>query len=181
MPWERSLTPLTEEQRRLVNDNINFAFYYANKLRRRYGNVHDFDPDEIDSAAMIGLMYAAQKYDPSRSKFVTFASFVIRSAIQNTLDHANRKRRFHLQRRDLPDHLPCKEEDNPYAAEDVDLLLNTLPQWKRVPFRLWANGYTQREVAQMMGCGSHQAVRHRITSGIETIHKTYPDRNSICE
>lgn len=71
---------------RLVNENIKLAQYFANKA------IH-LDPDEALSRALRGLLEAAQRFDPSRGKFGTYAAYQIKSHIQRITREQQAKRR----------------------------------------------------------------------------------------
>jgi len=70
---------LTPEQRQLVEDNINFAYYMAQKLHRKVY----MEYEELVSACLEGLVKAARDYDPDKSKFTTFATIAITHAALN--------------------------------------------------------------------------------------------------
>lgn len=70
---------LTEEQRSLASDpkHLNLARHIASKKSRRVPRM----AEELESAALCGLVDAARKYTPSGSSFVTYAYHVIRYAV----------------------------------------------------------------------------------------------------
>ena len=92
-------------QQRLAESCFAMARGEVRKYRQRWK--HGGVIQEIESAAMLGLVYAASSYDPSRgTKFSTHANLAIKSAILNYFEHANREcsssdRLFHLSGDDL--------------------------------------------------------------------------------
>ena len=76
----------------LLRDNLSLVHHVARKLARRLAD--DADLDELVSAGTLGLMSAAESFDPSRGlAFSTFAVPRIRGAILDELrrqDHVPR-------------------------------------------------------------------------------------------
>lgn len=71
------MRPLTDEEREMVDANRGLV--YAALGRMRLGALNT---DDAAQAGMIGLMRAAQKFDPSREvEFSTYADYWIRQAI----------------------------------------------------------------------------------------------------
>lgn len=69
---------MTEEQKKLVEENMNLVYF---TLSRYYPWL--LQDEDARSVGMIGLMIAAQNWDPSRGKFSTFAVKVIKREISN--------------------------------------------------------------------------------------------------
>lgn len=75
---------LTEEQKKIVEENINFVwYYYGQRVSNRHSNINNTDKDEIISCLFFGLCLAAEKYDPHKGKFSTIASWYLRSEVSN--------------------------------------------------------------------------------------------------
>jgi RNA polymerase sporulation-specific sigma factor len=78
---------MTEEQQKMVEDNINLARYMTNKWLK--GGVRNFDYDEIFSMFSFALCKAARTFDPNKgAKFATYAG----RCMENELKMAFRKR-----------------------------------------------------------------------------------------
>lgn len=76
----------TEEFQKLINDNMNFPYYIVNKEFKSYWSIKD----ELNSAAMAGMIYAASKYDFKKGKdsdcnFRSYAVHWIRYFIKNEI------------------------------------------------------------------------------------------------
>lgn len=69
---------MTEEQKKLVEENMNLVYF---TLSRYYPWL--LQDEDVRSVGMIGLMIAAQNWEPSRGKFSTFAVKVIKREICN--------------------------------------------------------------------------------------------------
>lgn len=68
---------MTEERQKLVTDNLGFAHMIANRYRSM-----NLEFDDIVSVAYVGLVRAANAFDPDRGfKFTTFAAKVITNEI----------------------------------------------------------------------------------------------------
>src|SRR5947207_1166034 len=77
-----NFTPRTALDRdRLIEEYANYARALALKLRRALQLSHE-DREELTAAAALGLVEAAEKFDPSRGvAFSTFAFYRIRGAM----------------------------------------------------------------------------------------------------
>lgn len=74
---------LTSEQQALVTDNINFAYYLANKWAKKQRVIIK---EDLDSIAREALCTAAMKYDPSRGcNFINFTKMCINHAIAKSI------------------------------------------------------------------------------------------------
>ncbi len=67
---------LTDEQRKLAEDNRFLAIHFANNMRAFRNHF-----DDILSEAFLGLSYAATKYDPSVGPFSTYATYWMRNYV----------------------------------------------------------------------------------------------------
>lgn len=77
---------MTPEQERLVEENVRLAFMVASRMIRRGVHLKDplVDREDIRSVCLIGLMKAAQRFDPSRGfRFSTYAVQIITGEILN--------------------------------------------------------------------------------------------------
>lgn len=71
---------LTDDERKMVEDNMGLVFWTVNQYRRRYGAQVPKEDDE--QAGVFGLARAAQTWDPDRGfRFSTYATVHIRRAI----------------------------------------------------------------------------------------------------
>ena len=72
---------LSNEQHKLVEDNLKLVYYFARKICTNPQNL-----DDCIQEGCLGLIRAAQYYDESRNvKFSTFAGFEIKCAIRSYL------------------------------------------------------------------------------------------------
>lgn len=62
----------------LIEKNMGLVYYIINKHYPTYKNNED-----VIQEGMVGLCYAAENYDETKSKFSTFASMCIRNNIRN--------------------------------------------------------------------------------------------------
>lgn len=70
-------TGLTDEQRRLVDENRGLVWMVVHRLP-----IPESRKDDAAQTGMLGLARAAQLYDPTKAKFSTYAPVWIRSYIQ---------------------------------------------------------------------------------------------------
>lgn len=71
--------PLSEEQQKLVADNVPLAVYWTTKIVGTWAQF--WEKRDAESAAMEGLVRAAQLFQPGRSKFGTYASWWCRQGV----------------------------------------------------------------------------------------------------
>lgn len=64
-----------------VTDHIGFARYFAARFLPRNG----VERDDLEAAAILGLMKAIPKYDPAKGKFTTYAAWWAKKEIQTAL------------------------------------------------------------------------------------------------
>jgi len=152
---------LSREQIKLIEDNINLAYWVANRWMRK---TNKFDKDELISLSMLGLVKSVYYFNPDRG--VKFSTYCTRS-IDNEILMQIRKMRSrpdtipaskvdirkeranHLDTMDIfndPD-APCKFKE----VEDrhlIEELLMDLDQRERSMILLhYIEGYSRREVA----------------------------------
>lgn len=77
---------LTEEQKKLVEDNYKLVFYVIKKMNLQ-------DEEEWTGLASIGLCNTAKSYDPKKGCFATFAVACIRHEIIRELKAESRQMR----------------------------------------------------------------------------------------
>lgn len=76
--WFPGMTPLDDEQRRLVEANVGLVRFAVGRFR------HRADDDDAYQSGTFGLMRAAQTFDPAKGfAFSTYAMGWIRRAIGN--------------------------------------------------------------------------------------------------
>jgi RNA polymerase sigma factor (sigma-70 family) len=93
----KELKPLTADQKALVEKHLRLAYWMAGRRKRHCPS--DVDPEDIDSYAYQGLIYAATMYDPAReTKFSTYAGYSIRWAITNGIEAERAQRGAHSRR-----------------------------------------------------------------------------------
>lgn len=99
--------PLTEDEKKLVENNLKLVFWAVQKM----GCGGD---DEALSEAQLGLMEAAQSYNPNKGAFSTFAFRVIQNRV---MSFYGRRPKFVMF--DEADKIAAKEDDSAalYIAE----------------------------------------------------------------
>ena len=77
------MTPLTPEQKQMVEDNIKLAYFALNKYRTQFEHL---DPEDILSTCFIGLCKAARGFNPELGiAFSTYAMTAMYRRIINDL------------------------------------------------------------------------------------------------
>jgi RNA polymerase primary sigma factor len=96
---------------KLVTDNLGYVITLARQYKSDI-----LSTDDLISEGTIGMMKAAQKYDPQRGKpFVTFAAPYIRQAIEQA-----------ISRLDTPTDMRSTDESLPRGSRNNYTLLNVL-------------------------------------------------------
>ena len=109
MATRRKWIMLTDEQRKLAEDNIRLAYWYAHQMKWT-----SLELEERISMALLGLVKAAEKYDPARgTSFATFA----RKAMHDEILMGFRKENKHANVISL--NLPVGDDNHRGALEDV--------------------------------------------------------------
>ena len=162
---------MTDEQRKLVTENHNLIYSFLNK--------HGFDIEEYYDLAAIGLCRAAKTYDESKGAFSTYAYRAMLTDIDRDIRYRNRDKR-------IPEHLidsynaeVCNDDNGSsvelvnYIPSNVDIereviglymfdrylaRLSDLSERDKLIFWLLLDGYTHREIGEIVGC-SYQNIR----------------------
>lgn len=167
---------MTDEQRKLVEDNHNYIFYFLNK----YG----LSIDEWYDMAAIGLCKAARSYNQYQSKFVTYAH----QCMFTTVFSEKRKEK---SSKAVPRHMMTSLQDLAYTntagkqikyedcipsdanLEEIALsqvavaeVMDKLSDRERTILQMTIDGYSQEQIAQRIGIS--QSHSSRIIRGIRT-------------
>lgn len=123
------ITPLTRGQQELIIKYLpwseNIAKKYAN-----YGKLKGLNMAELKSSAYVGLIIAAQKYNPESGKFMTYAYQYVKGQI---LRDINKVQVYE----DIDDwtnvlHV-CEDEDNYDSRDTLEVAIQNLtPREKKV-------------------------------------------------
>lgn len=73
---------MNKEQEKLINDNINFAYWLSHKWAKTQSTL---DVDELISISLFALTKAAISYKSGKSQFNTYARFCIENEFKNAL------------------------------------------------------------------------------------------------
>lgn len=182
---------LTDEQRKLAEDNIRLAY----KIAWRFLNC-GIDIEDLQGYAMLGLVKAAVAYDASRGlKFSTLAVTVIEREILYALRGYTKNRRCVSLDAKLPesdgkddfrtlaDVIPY-QEDGFERAERIDLIptMMSLPQLKKREKRAIAGvilqGKTQEKVGQVIGINQSVVSRY-MKAGIRKMQTVYFGKEGV--
>ena len=133
---------------KLVEDNLKLVYSVMWKHYPQYIN------DDVYQCGCIGLWKAAESYDPDKGAFSTHTYYWIRCYIHNHVIKLYTKKRS-LNNSILPledfaeDHAsPIDEAVNNFM---LDSLINKLDNTDKFIIRMKLVGYTQREVADLLG------------------------------
>lgn len=144
----------------LITENMNLVY---SALHKYYPSMA-YDEDMIQYG-MIGLIKAADTYDASKSKFSTYAMWVILNEIKQ--EFRRRHKPYEVvslsqeigvgdDKITLEDSL-CGEEDIEFV--DVSALTDGLTDEERKILDWTTEGLTQLEIAKKMGCSQPQIGR----------------------
>lgn len=141
----------------LVEKNIKLAYWLASRLGPRY----HLEPEEAEQQAILGLVKAANAFDPEvSSNFGALASSYILNAMRRIAKPIEGE---FLQRVDLDAPIGDEEEGGTTAhdiigqepeepqnlglGEMIQLGLQTLPERDRRMTQMWISGKNYREIA----------------------------------
>jgi RNA polymerase sigma factor (sigma-70 family) len=162
----------------------------AGHLVKRYRLPPGLERDDVLQAARLGIVLAAQRYDPSRgAPFASYAAWWVRGQILAAIQEHLRQPALLADlvgeddegRRAYQDLLHAPEGPDQDAAPDVAQLLRVLPRrrWRKVvSLRYGLDGKgerTREEVAQLMGVTKQrvcQILARALTRMRRTAHHT---------
>lgn len=175
-------TPLTSAQRKLAEENHAFIFYYM----KRKG----LDQDEFYDILAYALCKAARAYDPTQCAFATFCW----SCFENEIGMFRRSQSKRITA--LPfsyydtkvdeetQNLIYKTVPDPDAEQRIDEtetailikdFVKNLPEKLEQTLKLRLQGYSQREIARMVGV--NQTMVSRRLAKIREMFNDYKDGN----
>jgi len=150
------LQPLTSEQQELAARYYPLAQTRSARACRRY----PWLATEVEGAALLGLVEAAAKYDPSRG--VKFSTWVITTIDRRILDAAKRALRPNRDRRReetygmFPPDILTEDPE----TDEADAMVGRLPDRESFVVRaVVLDGRTMRDVAEEMGCSCSNVAR----------------------
>jgi RNA polymerase sigma factor (sigma-70 family) len=172
----------TEERNCLAAENLALAQWVA----RRYAALAR-DRDAVFSEAMLGMLEAAERFDPEKGKFSTLAVLTCKHAVFNELKRQRRVPFAHplyvlgengdeLERQDLPN-VPPPDVEPPLMIGRMREALEDLPPLERRVLELrWGlagDEHSFPDVARVLGIGREKArkaelrARHRLRRILE--------------
>ena len=151
---------MTEKQKQLAADNHNLIYSFLNK--------HNLNEEEYYDLAAIGLCKAAKYYKDDVSKFSTYAFRCMINTVLNEMKTKNLARRIpeelvgsynnticgeNGEEIEFIDILPCDIdfEKDVIAKAMIDNCMRNLSEKNRLVFTLLLDGYTHREIADIIG------------------------------
>ncbi len=110
------------------------------------GGYWSLDYDDRYQEAMLGLVIAADRFDPDRGYFAPFARSVIRNRL-NTMYHKSPRHE------DIAETDRIKSSDEEYLVMklDIERVIESLDQNSRLVARLMIRGRKQGEIAEHIG------------------------------
>ena len=137
---------LTCEQQKLVEDNEKLIYWYMNRNRLEVSEWYGF--------LAIEMCLCAQKFDPSRgSSFSNYFKVRADNALATEYSKLKAQKRSHNGMCNLTD---VHHEMDYDSVEDIVELKTMLEGEHSEILRLKAHGYTQTEIAEMVGLNQGQ-------------------------
>ena len=147
---------MRETKEKLVTENLRLAGFMAKRFRNA-----GIEWDELQSLCYLGLVEAADRFDPKKGKFATIACICMQNQVLKTL--RDQKRKYiptvstsasisaaeDLQIEDMLFY----EEPGFRCIEHEDLLaeIQKLPEKESVCIRMWLDHVRQADIAQRVG------------------------------
>lgn len=166
---QRKADSLTEDQWRLVTDNLELAYWWLERIKRGYP-ISALDEDG-EGIAVMALIKAAKKYNPNHRikdeegndtaravKFGTYAAWWLRSQLMNEVRRHYRKHLTLLS--DIEDSINVDPEDYRTSSPDRHLTimdrLNRVKKWfRKVDWQVftwfYVDGLREADVAEKLG------------------------------
>ena len=153
--------PLNREQQVLVEENMGLVGTVIRDNVRDVNRIGLFTYQDIFQIGCLGLSKAAGKYRPGNNKFSTYAYIAIRNEIYNALDYATvRRGEIITDTETVLSLMPPRDEVYNTSSDLGDILDRARSKATGVTakgidaLRLLANGYTCREIGELMGGAS---------------------------
>lgn len=106
---------MQQDQMELAAENLNLAFFLAN----RYGNGRHYPDRDDDGVAMEALCQAAIRYKPSDVPFSAYAAMCITHKLAQVENGANRAKRQPEKRKASLDKIILCDGDRPLTLGDI--------------------------------------------------------------
>ena len=151
--------PLNKHQQNLVEENMGLVRAVIKNEVRNIDGIGLFTYQDIFQIGCLGLVKAAEKYAPGNAKFSTCAYTYIRNEIFSALDYASVRRRNEdtADRETILNIMPAADGLSTLPI-GLDKMLDSAKTRKKGvvakgidAIRLMADGYTCREIGEMMG------------------------------
>ena len=168
---------LTEEQKKLVEENHSLIYWFAKK--------YHISIEEYYDVLAQGLCMAAYHYDPSKCSFSTYAYLCMNTEMHVEYRKTLRKSEipqgniFHYENAwQLSDLIPTNEKTENKVIDRISyknlisLLNDILNDKDKEVLNYILNGLTMREIAKIEGT-SHQAIHNRMKKIREKVKKSY--------
>ena len=147
---------LTKTQQIIVEENMGLVGMVIKENVKCIDKIGIFTYDDLFQIGCIGLIKASERYIPGEAKFSTYAYVLIRNEIFNALEYATVRRRYESITDDIID-LTSTENEN-WELNDIDNILDEAKNratgviGKGIDaIRMMVNGYTCREIGELMG------------------------------
>lgn len=180
---------LTDEQRKLVEDNMKLVGFTLGKYFTEMLRTHSGDSDDMCSIGYLGLCKAAASYDSEKGAFSTYAVGGIKNEIIREIQWRNRKQRdqkniAYSLNEVYTDHasgavieyihiVPDTGRDMESAVLDKivdEQFLNKLRKLAPTAYVMFTQGLQQYELAKIQGV-SRQAVGQRFNRDLIRIKR----------
>ena len=151
--------PLNETKQKLVEDNMGLIGTVIKENVKNVNNLGIFTYQDIFQIGCVGLTKAAMNYKSGKDKFSTCAYIYIRNEIFNALDYATvRRRNEEIIDPEIVHGLIPTNDDFEDNTSELDKMLDAAKARatgvvaKGIDaIRLMADGYTCREIGELMG------------------------------
>lgn len=182
---------LTDERRKLIEENIDLVWYVCHKIKDR---LKDAEMDDIFQYGCLGLINAARTYNPEKGKFSTYAVRGIQMYLtgyakhQLTITEKFNRRAIRLDKYigkdddicsiSVLDMFPVIDDYDLYVQDIMRIVQTMHPSYRKI-VDLLMQGESQAEIARIMQC-TKQNVNGKIKHLQEVIQREYIDcTNSV--
>ena len=177
-----TLTPLTDEQRKLVEDNWPMNMFFLNRLKVKYHRIYDEETiyDWVTEAAI----RTAQAFDPAKGSWTALYNWKLRSVISHYVHNdVRRVKGESLDEEAVDDGVqkrlkheirgrPCQELDDAISRISIEQTMNSLRvtpgQQKYLMELVFTDKPNQTEVAQRFG-----VERQAVTDAMSRVKKRF--------
>lgn len=153
-----------DEANAIVSQNQKFAYWLTNQFLNKTNRkrLKGLEPEDLESIALLAMTKAAYIWDPSQTRFTTYAGTAIVHAFEKAIQSQWLKDISDCSLDDLVspsegeaarlgDFLPCQTMVQVEEEAEANLIIDSLPSRERQVVRLAFDGHGETDIGREVG------------------------------